>query len=176
MTVIGRVAVAVVAAALVASGCTGSAASHGTVSPPSAPALIDYAPTSGVFAIRVPAGWVRTAVAEATVFADRLGSLRIEQIPYGSASSEASFQADELPTLRRMTPGFRLRRVATVSLPAGTAILAEYAATATDPVTGRPVAQEVHRYELWHADQRAVLTLTGRGAWATILRSFRWRR
>lgn len=165
--------VAVVAAAMGGPACAASIAGHGTVS---SPAFVDYAPPSGVFSMKVPGGWVRSAVADATVFANRLDSLRIEQIPYGSESSEASFRADELPGLRRTTPGFRLHRVGTVALPAGSAVLAEYGAIGTDPVTGRPVAQEVDRYELWHADQRAVLTLIGRAAWATILRSFHWRR
>ena len=172
MRVIG--VAALVAAALVVPACGGSIAGHGTVSSSS---LVDYAPPSGVFAMKVPGGWVRSVVADATIFADRLASLRIEQIPYGSASSEASFRRDELPGLRRTTPGFRLRRLGTVALPAGSAVLAEYSAAGAGPVAGRPITQEVRRYELWHADQRAVLTLTGRAAaWASILRSFRWRR
>jgi hypothetical protein len=146
--------------------------------------FVEYAAPSGVFSVRVPRGWARTRTADAVTFTDRLSSVRVEQIPYGSASTEASFRSDELPNLRRSTPGFRLRKVGTVALPAGPAVVAEYTRTAAapDPVTGKAVEQAVARYELWHADQRVVLTLTrprgtgDAGPWRTVTRSFRWRR
>jgi hypothetical protein len=197
MRVSRSIALAAAAAALSASACTGtssqsppgSTASTHTRgrSPAGSPGnqvFVEYAAPSGAFSVLVPQGWARTRTADAIMFTDKLTSVRVEQIPYGSASTEASFRSVELPELRRSTPGFRLRKVGTVSLPAGPAVVAEYTRTAAapDPVTGRAVEQAVARYELWHADQRVVLTLTSpRGAdsagrWRTVTHSFRWRR
>lgn len=144
------------------------------------PDLVGFAPSSHAFAMKVPRGWIRTTAADATVFTNELDRLSIEQIPYGSPSSEASFRSEELPTLRRLTPGFRLRSISTARLPAGPAILVQYTETATDPASGTPVIRDVQRYELWHADQRMVLTVAsppGRpGPWRAVLDSFQWRR
>lgn len=104
-------------------------------------------------------GWARTDAVDATLFTDGLDRLSIEQIPYGSPSSDASFRSDELPSLRRSTPGFQLRKVGTVRLPAREVVLAKCTASAADPASGTPVRQDVQRYELWHAGQRAVLTV-----------------
>jgi hypothetical protein len=198
MRVSRSIALAAAAAALSVSACTGtssqsppgSTASTHTLerspagSIPGNQVFVEYAAPSGMFSVRVPRGWARTHTADAITFTGRLTSVRVEQIPYGSASTEASFRSVELPSLRRNTPGFRLGKVGTVALPAGPAVVAEYTRTsaAPDPVTRKAVEQAVARYELWHADQRVVLTLTSpRGAdnagpWRTVTHSFRWRR
>jgi hypothetical protein len=94
-------------------------------------------------------------------------------------STEASFRADELPGLQRTTSGFRLQWIGTTVLPSGRAVVADYAETTTDASTGKTLERDVRRYELWHADQRAVLTLAGLGDSAmsrAVIESFHWRR
>jgi hypothetical protein len=150
-------------------------------SPPNAPTenLTEYVPPSGLYQIEVPVGWARIDSPDGITFSGGLHSIRIEQIPYGSAPTEASFLADELPLLRRTTPGFRLRRTGTTVLRSGTAVVADYTGTATDASSGKPLQRDFRRYEVWHADQRAVLTLVSLGDSAmarAVVESFRWRR
>jgi hypothetical protein len=168
--------------ALLLSGCAGGSSPRPTgSSSPAAPAesVTAYVPPSGVYRIEAPAGWAKIGSPDGITFTGGLRSIRIEQIPSGSASTEASFRADELPYLRRSTRGFRLRRTGTIVLPAGTAVTADYTEIVTDAATGKPVERDVRRYELWHDDQRAVLTLSGLGDSALshrVIESFRWRR
>jgi hypothetical protein len=166
-----RTGIVAAAVAVAAGACTSVPA----VAPPHAPAFTDYTGTSGRFTVRIPAAWTRTTDGDASVFTGGSASIRVEQIPYGSASTEASFRADELPALSRNTPGFRLQWVGPATVPAGRAVLAEY----TETVAGTAVVEEARRYELWQADQRMVLTLAASAdhlaALDPVIRSFRWR-
>lgn len=146
------------------------------------PDLVTYTPPAETYTLAVPSGWARTASPDGITFSHQLDSLRLEQVPYGSPSTTASFRSNELPGLRQASRGFRLRRIDTVALPAGPAVLAEYVETV---VPGRPagvaVERDVRRYELWHADQRVVLTMASpceaaaAPLWRRVTDSFRWR-
>ena len=182
-------AAAAAAGTLSVAACSGAGPALPTSAPTTArcqgvlgdQALAEYTPPSGVFTLAIPRHWAGTRTPDGITFSHGLGSLRIEQIPYGSPSTEASFRSTELPGLRQTTPGFRLRRLDTVALPAGPAVLAEYAETVPDKPSGAGVERDVQRYELWRADQRVVLTLASpcraAGAlWRRVTRSFRWQR
>lgn len=197
-----RIVVSVAAAAglaLTAAACggTSSAGSGGSTAAanPNAPeqnpsgdipdnqAFVAYTPPSGLFSVKVPEGWSRTGSGTTVTFTDKLNSIRLEQVAAATAPTAASFRSVELPSVQRATPGFQLRTVRAVTLPAGPALLAEYAATsAPDPVTGKTVAQDVQRYELWHGGQEVTVTLSSpRGAdnvdpWRTVTESVRWLR
>ena len=143
--------------------------------------LVPYASQSGVFTMAVPRRWARTRSPDGVTFSSGSDSLRFEQVPYGAAPTEALVRSGELDDVRRTTPGFRLRRLGTVALPAGSAVLLQYTDTIRDRA-GSVVEREVRRYELWRADQRLVLTLASPcGADAAVLYrrvtdSVRWRR
>ena len=144
-------------------------------------ALVAYAPPPGTYTLAIPGRWARISSPDGITVSHRLDSLRLEQVPYGSPSTAASFRSNELPGLREATRGFRLRRLGTVALPAGSAVLAQYDETVPGP-GGPTVERDVQRYELWHTDQRMVLTMAspcGSAAaplWRRITESFRWRR
>jgi len=144
-------------------------------------ALLAYGPPPGTYTLAIPGRWVRIRSADGITVSHRLDSLRLEQVPYGAPSTAASFRSDELPGLRQATRGFRLRRLGTVALPAGPAVLAQYDETVPGP-GGPTVERDVQRYELWHADQRMVLTMASpcesasAPLWRRIAESFRWRR
>src|SRR4051812_13202556 len=142
--------------------------------------FLDYTPPSGGYTVKVPEGWGRTGSDPDVTFTDKLNSVRIEQRPAAGPPTEASFRADELPALSRAA-GFGLRKVTTVGLPAGQALLVEYGDTSVrDPVTGRTLQRDVLRYEFWRGGREVVLTLAGpKGAdnvdpWNTVSRSLRW--
>jgi hypothetical protein len=185
-----RLATTVAAGMVTIVACSGG----GPASPTSAPttarchagtgneALAAYAPRSGVFSMAVPRRWARTSSPDGITFSHGLDSLRLEQIPYGSPTTAASVRSVELPGLRATTPGFRLQRLDTVALPAGPAVLVEYAETVPGEPSGTVVERDVQRYELWRADQRMVFTLASpckteaAPLWRRITQSFRWRR
>lgn len=188
-------AAATLALTVAACGGTSGGSTPGAAANPNAPeqnpagdipdnqAFIDYPAPSGVFTVKVPEGWARTRSAAATTFTDKLNSVRVEQTPAAAAPTEASFRSGELPPLQRATPGFRLDKVRSVTLPSGPAVVAYFGGTsAPDPVTGRTVEQDVQRYELWRGGQEVVLTLSSpRGAdnvdpWRTVTESLRWQR
>jgi glycosyltransferase involved in cell wall biosynthesis len=146
-------------------------------------AFVAYSSPAGLFTVSVPEGWARTRTGTTTTFADKLNSVRIEQVAAAAAPTEASFRSGELPRLAAGTPGFRLGTAHGVRLASGAAVRVDYRATsAPDAVTGKTVEQDVQRYELWHAGQEVILTLASpRGAdnvdpWHTITESFRWQR
>jgi hypothetical protein len=185
-----RLAAVAAAGTMSVAACSGAAPAPPASTPstgrcPAAPrnqALVPYAPPPGVFTLMVPGRWARTRTPDGITFSDRFDSIRLEQIPYGSPSTVALVRSVELPGLRKATPGFRLRRLDTVRLPAGQAIRVEYAETVSDRPSGPAVERDVQRYELWHADQRMTLTLASpceadaAPLWRRVTGSFRWRR
>lgn len=195
-----RAAAALVAAAALAvtvSACggtsSGAATGSGSSVNPNAPeqnpsgdisdnqAFVAVTAPSGLVTLKVPEGWARTGSGTTVTFTDKLNSVRLAQQPAAAAPTEASFRSGELPGLQKATLGFQLRTVKAVTLPAGPALRVDYAASsAPDPVTGKTVAQDVERYELWRSGQQVVLTLSSpRGAdnvdpWRVVTESVRW--
>ena len=145
-------------------------------------AFVPFTSADGMFTVSVPEGWARRADGAATVFSDKLNSVRIEEVPAASAPDAATTNATEIPALNATVPGFRDGKVATVQRKAGTVLEITYGATsAADPVTGKTSPQSVERYEYWRAGKTAIVTLTGAvGAdnvdpWRTVTDSFQWK-
>jgi hypothetical protein len=198
-------AVAAVAAilAVAVTGCGGSSSSKGAgsgggakttkkagapeVNPagdiPDNQAYVRYTPPAAGFSLKVPEGWSRARAGAATVFTDKLNSIRVESAPARAALSVGRARAAELPKLAASVKGFGHAKVTTVRRHAGTAVRITYLATApADPVTGRAARDAVERYVFFHRGRDAILTLSGpKGAdnvdpWRIITNSVAWSR
>jgi hypothetical protein len=146
-------------------------------------AFVPYAAPDSTFSVSVPEGWARTSQGQATIFTDKLNSVRIESQPRPTAPDAASVAASEVPALRSSVSGFQGGQVSTVQRRAGTAVLVSYQAVAApDAVTGRSVTDAVQRYEFWKSGQQVTLTLSGPkdadnvDPWRLVTDSLRWLR
>ena len=144
--------------------------------------FVPFAAPEGQFTVSVPEGWARTTEGSATVFTDKLNTVRIEAHPRPAAATTESISTGELPRIKSSTPGFQPGTVSTVQRKAGEVILLTYRGTApTNPVTGKTSEDAVERYAYWHAGQEVILTLSGPvGAdnvdpWRVITDSLTWR-
>jgi hypothetical protein len=170
------------ALALAAAGCGSSSSSSSTAAPkttspgpaaqpapevspagdiPDNQAYVRYAPPGAGFSVKVPEGWSRTRAGGATVFTDKLNTIRLEA---GAAPS-------------------RVGKASTVRRTAGPAKRLTYIMKAApDPVTGKSVTDAVERYVFTTSGRTAVLTLSGpKGAdnvdpWRIVTASLRWSR
>jgi hypothetical protein len=146
-------------------------------------AFVPFAAPDATFSVSVPEGWARTNQGQATIFTDKLNSVRIDSQPRPTAPDAASVTASEVPALRSSVSGFQGGQVSMVQRKAGTAVLVSYQAVAPpDPVTGRSITDAVQRYEFWKSGQQVTLTLSGpTGAdnvdpWRLVTDSLRWLR
>ncbi|MCU1456101.1 MAG: hypothetical protein JWL73_193 [Actinomycetia bacterium] len=133
------------------------------------------------YSLSVPEGWARSTSGTTTTFADHYNSISTTSTSVPAAPTTASVQASEVPQLARSVPNFALVSVTTVQRAAGPAVLVTYrAGSAPDPVTGKRVAIDVERYELWRGGKQVTLTLSGaRGSdnvdpWKKVTESFAW--
>ena len=131
----------------------------------------------------MPEGWARTSQGPATIFTDKLNSVRIESQARPTAPDATSVEASEVPALRSSVSGFHGGQVTTVQRKAGAAVLVNYEAVAApEPVTGRSITDSVQRYEFWKSGQQVTLTLSGPkdadnvDPWRLITDSLRWLR
>ena len=136
---------------------------------------------AGLFTVKVPEGWARRRDGSATVFTDKLNTVRVQRRQAAKAPTRASASA-ELPHIRAAVHGFKPGSVTRVRRGGGPAVRITYRAeSAPNPVTGKRVPDAVERYEYWKGGTEAVLTLSGPvGAdnvdpWKTISDSLRWR-
>jgi hypothetical protein len=188
-------AAAVLAAAAVMSGCASSQTSSNSSAASSAStaesnpvgdipdnqAYVPFTPPQGQFTVSVPEGWARTADGAATMFTDKLNTVRVESHPRDSAPTVESARVDELPAIASSVSGYRPRDVTVADRKAGPAVLITYQATsAPNGVTGKTGTDAVERYEFWRGGQEVILTLSGPvGAdnvdpWRTITDSLQW--
>ena len=144
--------------------------------------FVPFTTPEGHFTVSVPEGWARTTEGSATVFSDKLNTVRIEAHPRPAAATTESVSAGELPRIKSFTPGFQSGAVSAVRRKAGEVILLTYRGTApANPVTGKTSDDDFERYAYWHAGQEAILTLSGPvGAdnvdpWRIITDSLTWR-
>ena len=173
------------------AGATGGATATGAAAPevnpggdiPDNQVYVPVTAPDGSFTVSVPQGWAQTSQGGATVFSDKLDSVRIESGPQPTPPDVASARSRIVPALSASVPGFSLRDVTTVTRSAGPAVLITYDATsAPDPVTGRATAEAVERYTFWKGGEQVTLTLSGaQGAdnvdpWRMVTDSFRWLR
>jgi hypothetical protein len=141
---------------------------------------VPFKPPGGGFSVKVPEGWAQSRNGAATVFTDKLNSIRVETQQAAAAPTAAS-AAQELPKIKAAAHGFVPGKVTTVGRKGGQAVRITYRAdSAPDPVTGKTVADAVERYEFWHAGRMVMLTLSGpTGAdnvdpWKLVSDSLRW--
>ena len=146
-------------------------------------AFVPYAAPDSTFSVSVPEGWARTSQGPATIFTDKLNSVRIESQARPTAPDASSVEASEVPALRSSVSGFHGGQVTTVQRKAGAAVLVSYEAVAApEPVTGRSITDSVQRYEFWKSGQQVTLTLSGPkdadnvDPWRLITDSLRWLR
>lgn len=191
--VVAGLAVITGAAACSSSGSSGPShsSSSATVAPPKEvnPAgdipdnqvYVAWSPPGGGFKVKVPEGWARRQVGEATVFTDKFNSVRIDRSAVNKAPTVQSVRSVDLPAVRHSAKNVTVGTVGTVKRSGGTAVLATYRAdSAPDQVTGKSVRQDVQRYAFWRNGSQVVLTLSGAvGAdnvdpWHIVTDSFRW--
>jgi hypothetical protein len=197
--VIGIVGVAVIVAAAVLAGCasqgtspSGSATPGGSAAATPAPetnpagdipdtqTFVPFTLPGGLFTVSVPEGWARSTDGAATIFTDKLDTVRIESRPMATGPNTESASVDELPAVAASTPGYRLGTVTAVERKTGQVILITYqAASPPNPVTNKAGTDAVERYEYWRDGHELVLTLSGPvgadnvDAWRTITDSVR---
>lgn len=149
---------------------------------PDSQVYVPFAPSGGLLTVKVPEGWARSRQGAATVFTDKLNTVRIETRPAATAPTVASAKA-ELPRLKSTIAGFSGGAATVVRRAAGPAVRITYRVqSAPNPVTGKTTQDAVELYEFWKGGNELVLTLSGPvGAdnvdpWKTITDSVRWRR
>ncbi|MCW2883475.1 MAG: hypothetical protein QOE54_6115 [Streptosporangiaceae bacterium] len=150
---------------------------------PDSQVYVPYTAAGGLYTVKVPEGWARTQEGAATVFTDKLNTVRVEAQPVATAPTVVSARSQELPKIQATAHGFSGGDVTTVQRKAGPAIRITYRAdSAPNPVTGKSVADAVERYDFWKNGQQVVLTLSGpTGAdnvdpWRIVTDSLRWNR
>jgi hypothetical protein len=189
-----RLTVPVIALCLALAGCSSSGASgaSGAATPsenspvgdiPDDQVFVPYAAPDGAFTVEVPEGWARTDAGGAVSFTDKLNIVALQELTGRPRPTPDSVRAGELADLAAHGGNVTLGTVEQVTLPAGPAAHATYAADAEpDPVTGRTVRDDVELYVFWQDGTEVLLTLSGpHGAdnvdpWKKISTSFAWNR
>ena len=144
-------------------------------------AFVPFTPAGGLFTLSVPEGWAGTTEGAATIFTDKLNTVRIETRPTAAAPNTESVSVYELPAIASSTPNYRAGTVTAVQRKAGQVMLITYQGSSPpNSVTGKTQTDAFERYEYWHAGQEMILTLSGPvGAdnvdpWRTVTDSLRW--
>src|SRR6267142_450896 len=138
---------AVLAAAAVLGGCgtsgtapSGPGAGSSTLTAPAPEnnpagdipdnqAFVPFTPPGGLFTVSVPEGWARSTDGAATIFTDKLNTVRIETRPLATAPNTESVSVDELPAIASSTAGYRPGTVTAVQRKAGPVMLITYQGT-----------------------------------------------
>ena len=152
---------------------------------PATQAFVEYTPTSGGYAVKVPEGWARTdtttpAGGSAALFSDKYNSIRIDTAVAAAAPTVQSGHA-ELTGIASTVTGFTPGKVTVEQRQAGPAVLVTYRAdSAPNAVTGKVVSQDVQRYEFFRNGKQVNLTLSAPvgsdnvDPWRTVTDSLRW--
>src|SRR6478735_279890 len=70
-------------------------------------AFVPFTPPTGLFTVSVPEGWGRSTDGAATIFTDKLNTVRIETRPLATAPNTESVSVDELPAIAASTTSIR---------------------------------------------------------------------
>src|SRR3954464_2701480 len=62
-------------------------------------AFVAFTPPTGLFTVSVPEGWARSTDGAATIFTDKLNTVRIETRARAAAPNTMSVSVDELPAV-----------------------------------------------------------------------------
>jgi hypothetical protein len=114
------------------------------------------------FVVKVPESFSRTTQGGATIFTDKLNSVRVESQPAKSAPTVAEAKSTFVPQIQKTAKGFTLKGVDTVTRPAGKAVRILYVAdSAPNAVTGKTRPDAVEQYLFFHNGKLVILTLSG---------------
>ena len=132
------------------------------------------------FTVKVPEGWTTITSGASTTFTDKLNTITVESRTAVPAPTEDTVRR-EIDQQFATAPGYGAATATTVTRPAGTAIEGRYRIGGSlNPVSGKPVIDDVERYEFFRDGQLVTLTLSAPvGAdnvdpWRTVTDSFRW--
>lgn len=148
---------------------------------PDTQAFVAYASPSG-FSLQVPEGWARTERAGRVTFTDQYDAIDAAVTAHAAAPTIGSVRAREAADLVKTGRAVKIESIQAVKLAAGPAILVTYSSNSEpNPVTGKQLRLESHRYLIHHGGKLATLDLAAPlGAdnadqWHHIADSFRWR-
>ncbi|MFI8793239.1 hypothetical protein [Streptomyces sp. NPDC055105] len=134
------------------------------------------------FTVKVPEGWARTEKGPATVFTDKLNTVRVTTTSTTAAPTTGSVTSTVVPQLRSQVPKFAHPKVSEVQRHSGRVVRLTYQGdSAKDPVTGKVVRDAFERYAFYRQGHEVDLTLSGpAGAdnvdpWRIVSDSFMWR-
>jgi hypothetical protein len=123
---------------------------------------VSYSNVAGGYTFSHPEGWAETSHGTSVAFTDKYNGASATVEPASTAPTVASVQATEVPKFQASEPAFAVIGVTPVTLPAGSGVLVVYRRNSpVDPVTGRSVRQEVHRYLIYGNQQVVTLELFG---------------
>ncbi len=165
---------------------TTAGSAHKEVSPagdiPDNQAYVAFAPPGQGYSVKVPEGWARITKGGATVFTDKLNSIRMERVSQSHPPTVSGVARSALPELAKSAKHFKAGPVTTARRSAGSAVLVRYEADGPpDAVTSKVRRIAVERYEFWRGGHAVILTLSGAtGAdnvdpWKIVTNSFGWR-
>jgi hypothetical protein len=125
-------------------------------------AYIPYSNSTGAYTFSHPEGWAQTVQASSVIFTDKYNGVSASVANATAQPTTAGAQSTDVPKLRASEPAFGLTSVAPVTLPAGSGVVIVYRRNSPpDPVTGRSVRQEVHRYEIYGHNRVVAFDLFG---------------
>jgi hypothetical protein len=129
---------------------------------PDTVAYIPYSNAAGGYSFTHPEGWAQTGQGTSVSFSDKYNGVAAGSVAATAPPTATSAASVDVPKLRASEPAFALTSVTDVRLPAGSGVLIIYRRNSPpDPVTGRSVRQEVHRYEIYGNNHSVVLDLFG---------------
>lgn len=129
---------------------------------PDTTAYIPYINSRGGYRFVHPEGWVLNSNGTSATFTDKYNGVSASVLGATAPPALASARSADMPTLMASQPAFALISVAPVTLPGGSGVLIVYKRNSPpDPVTGRSVRQEVHRYEIYRMHRAVALDLFG---------------
>jgi hypothetical protein len=125
-------------------------------------AYIPYTNAAGGYTFVHPEGWALQQNASSATFTDKYNGVSASVLSATAPPTVASAQGADVPALAASQPAFSLVSVNPATLPGGTGVLIIYRRNSPpDPVTGRSVRQEVHRYEIFGTHRAVALDLFG---------------
>ncbi|MEW2471339.1 hypothetical protein AB0919_41130 [Streptomyces sp. NPDC046994] len=146
---------------------------------------VAYQPSGGSFTgftVKVPEGWARTDQGNATVFTDKLNTVRITSVSSATSPTASSVTSTVVPRLRSQVPKFAAPMVSQVTRRSGGVVLLTYQGdSAKDPVTGKVMRDAFEQYVFYRSGHEVDLTLSGPvnadnvDPWRIVSDSFAWR-
>jgi hypothetical protein len=129
---------------------------------PDTTAYVPYTNAIGGYTFAHPEGWAQTEQGTSVGFTDKYNGVSADVLPASGPPTAAGARTSDIPALQASEPAFALLSVTDATLPAGAGILIIYRRNSpANPVTGRSVRQEVHRFEVFGHSRVVVLSLFG---------------